>query len=125
MKLARLATHETVSIDHRRLGDIVAELGISGAHNVIGLAVEQIALALVALRDLAVAGDMESAAQQADRLSRLAWQVGFLSLAAVAMDVMATAERHDHPAFAATVARLGRVGNKSLTDVWEMEALSG
>jgi len=52
-------------------------------------------------------------------MSRLAWQIGLLSLAGVAMDLGSCIERGDEPAIAAIRARLMRVGNRSLTEIWE------
>ena len=57
-------------------------------------------------------------------MSRLAWQIGLLSLAGVAMDLGSTAERGDVPALAAIRARLLRVGNRSLTAIWDRTALA-
>lgn len=125
MKIERLANREAVWIDDRRLEDIVNELGCAAAQNVVGLAMEQIALAMTELRDLAVSGALEAAAVRADRLSRLAWQVGLVSLAGVAVDVAIAADRGDHPAFAATVARMMRVGNQSVTEIWDAGGLRG
>lgn len=125
MKIKRLATCEAVRIDDHRVGEIVNELGVTSAQHVIGLAMEQIALAMTELRDLALTGALEAAALRADRLSRLAWQVGLVSLAGVAVDVATAAERSDHPAFSATVSRLMRVGNQSVTEIWDTGGLSG
>ncbi len=55
----------------------------------------------------------------AEQLARLAWQVGLVTLAGVAVDVGSCAERQDKNALAATSARLHRIGNRSLTEIWE------
>ena len=52
-------------------------------------------------------------------LSRLAWQVGLTSLAGVAVDVAACAERRDGIGLSATLAWLMRIGNRSLTEIWD------
>lgn len=114
-----LAVDEPVRVDARRVGDIVNELGQVAAQNVIGMALEQLAGALTAIDDAILRGDMADTVLNADRLSRLAWQVGLTSLSGVAVDLGACAERRDLGALAAVRARLMRVGNRSLTQIWE------
>lgn len=118
-QITALAVSEPVRVDARRVGDIVSELGETAAQNVIGLALEQLAGALTATDAALEAGDLAEAVAHADRLSRLAWQIGLLSLAGVAMDLGSCAERRDMGALAAVRARLLRVGNRSLTAIWD------
>ena len=117
--VAALAVAEPVSVDERRLQDIVNELGEVAAEGLIQLALEQMALAVHALQADARSGNNFATVEQAQRLSRLAWQVGLVSLAGVAVDVGSCAERQDRTALAATSARLHRIGNRSLTEIWE------
>ncbi|MDO5613308.1 MAG: hypothetical protein Q4G14_08715 [Paracoccus sp. (in: a-proteobacteria)] len=114
-----LAVNEPVRVDARRVGDIVNELGEAAAQTVIGLALEQLATALTAIDEAAGRDDLADTITQADRLSRLAWQVGLTSLAGVAADLAGCAERRDSGALAAVRARLMRVGNRSLTQIWD------
>lgn len=123
-QIKALAMSEPVRVDARRVGDIVNELGESAAQNVIGLALEQLATALTAADTALEAGDLAQAVAHADRLSRLAWQIGLLSLAGVAMDLGSCAERRDMGALAAVRARLMRVGNRSLTAIWDRGGIS-
>lgn len=118
-KIARLAVAECVTIDMRRLEEIVKELGESTAVHVIGAALEQLALALTDTVAAAEARELTRVVDNADRLSRLAWQVGLVTLAGVAVDVGSCAERRDDDALAATAARLKRIGNQSLTQIWD------
>lgn len=118
-QITALAVTEPVRVDARRVGDIVGELGETAAQNVIGLALEQLATILTATDAALEANDLARAATHADRLSRLAWQIGLLSLAGVAMDLGSCAERRDMGALAAVRARLMRVGNRSLTAIWD------
>lgn len=114
-----LAMHEAVLVDTQRLGEIVDELGETAAQNIICAALEQLAAALADTREAAMAGDTARLAERAEMLSRLAWQVGLTSLAGVAIDVVACAERRDATGLAATLARLMRIGNRSLTEIWD------
>lgn len=118
-QLTVLGVQEPVRVDAHRLGEIVGELGESAAQTIICAALEQLAAALAAARETAMAGDMEGLSERAELLSRLAWQVGLPSLASVAIDVVTCAERGDNTALAATLARLMRIGNRSLTEIWD------
>ena len=123
-QIMALAVSEPVRVDSRRLGDIVTELGETAAQNVIGLALEQLAAALTAADKAIRASDLPEGARQCDLLARLAWQIGLLSLAGVAMDLGACADKRDRVAIAAVHARLMRVGNRSLTAIWDCNQLA-
>ncbi|MFV0385652.1 hypothetical protein [Paracoccus sp. (in: a-proteobacteria)] len=123
-QISSLAVSEPIRVDARRVGDIVNELGEQAAQNVLGLALEQLAWALTATDEALEQGDMAQAVAHADRLSRLAWQVGLLSLAGVAMDLGNCAERRDASALAAVRARMMRVGNSSLTTIWDRAGIT-
>ena len=123
--LTVLAMQEPVQVDVRRLGEIVNELGESAAQTIICAAMEQLAAALAGAREAAMAGDMARLAERAELLSRLAWQVGLPGLAGVAVDVLACAERRDATGLAATLARMMRIGNRSLTEIWDGPLPSG
>lgn len=118
-QVTALAVAEAIQVDARRVGDIVNELGEHAAQNVIGMALEQMAVLLTEVEQSLHQGQLADAVQRAERLSRLAWQVGLSSLAGVAVDLASCAERQDMCALPAVGARLARVGNLSLTEVWE------
>lgn len=120
-QITALAVDEAVKVDARRVGDIVHELGEQAAQNVIGLALEQMAQLLMSIEAALETDDMAETVKQAERLSRLAWQVGLPSLAGVAVDLAACADRCDIHALMAVRARLTRVGNRSLTEIWETD----
>lgn len=121
-QVTALAVDEAIQVDARRVGDIVNELGEHAAQNVIGLALEQMAVLLTDVDASLDADRLADAVQQAERLSRLAWQVGLSSLAGVAVDLASCAERRDLASLRAVQARLARVGNLSLTEVWECDS---
>ena len=118
-KIAVLTVDETVRIELQRLEQIIQELGEATAAQVIGAALEQLALALTRTLAAGEAGDAAGVVTHAEQLARLAWQVGLVTLAGVAVDVGSCAERQDRTALAATSARLHRIGNRSLTEIWE------
>lgn len=118
-ELTVLTMTEKVQIDSRRLAEIVDELGETAAHDVLTLALEQLARGLQDLRAAAAQGDAAALAMRAEMLARLAWQLGMTSLAGVAVDVAVCAERRDDVGLAATLGRLLRIGNRSLTEIWD------
>lgn len=123
-QVTTLAMWEQVRVDTRRVATIVNELGETSARNVIELALEQLAAKLTAVDQALRQGDLAQAASDAERVARLAWQIGLLSLAGVAMDLGSCADRGDQVALAAVQARLMRVGNRSLTAIWDRTALA-
>lgn len=118
-QIARLSVDEPVNIDMKRLEEIISELGENNASDVIGAALEQLALALDRTLTAIERRDLGRVVAHAERLSRLSWQVGLVTLAAVAVDVGRCAERRDLRALGATGARLDRIGNRSLTEIWD------
>ncbi|MBU2957180.1 hypothetical protein Q4511_09045 [Paracoccus sp. 1_MG-2023] len=123
-KIAALAVSEPVRVDGRRIADIEAKMGEGAAHAVIGLVLEQLACLLTDADAALSEGRLPDALPLAERMSRLSWQIGLLSLAGVAMDLGAAGARADGPALAAIHARLMRVGNRSLTAIWDRTAMA-
>lgn len=117
--IATLSMKDAIRIDIQRLEQIVGALGEDCAAQVICTALEELALALRHTVIAAQNDDLGAIVRHADQLSRLAWQVGLVTLAGVAVDVGACAEARDSIALASTVARLQRTGNQSLTQLWD------
>ncbi|MDO5642879.1 MAG: hypothetical protein Q4G26_10925 [Paracoccus sp. (in: a-proteobacteria)] len=117
--VAALSMGEPVSVDEGRLQDIVNELGERAAEGLIQLALEQMALGVHSLRGAVRQGDAPAIVAQAERLSRLAWQIGLVTLAGVAVDIAACARCGDPVALDAVMARLVRVADRSLLDIWD------
>lgn len=115
--IAILHISEGVDITQRRIEDIISELGAVAARHLIDTALTQLALALSATLLAAQIGDLARVTSQAERVSRLAWQVGLISLASVAVDVGRCAEKRDPQALSATLARMQRIGYASLAQI--------
>ena len=118
-KIAPLGVVEPIRVDAGRIQNIVNELGEVAAEGVIQMALEQMATSVEGLLESARQGDDAAIVAQAERLSRLAWQVGLVSLAGVAIDVADCARRNEAVALTATLARAVRVANRSLTEIWD------
>ena len=117
--VAALGVNENVRVDNGRVRDIVTELGEVAAGGVLQVALEQMAMAVQGLRDDAGQGDMRAVIRNGERLSRLAMQVGLVSLADVARCVANCACAGDIVALGATLSRMERVANISLIEIWE------
>lgn len=116
-EFAVLRMSEGVRVDAYRVLEIYDQLGESAAEVVLGRAMEELA---VALRDLSE-DRCDDPLLLADRITALAWQVGLPTLARVAADVVDCQERGDDTGRAATLARLSRVANRSLTAIWDFQ----
>jgi len=115
---------EGVRLDPVRLVALYAELGEARAEVVIGRAMEELAAKLLALQRVASAQARAPVIAGADQLCALAAQVGMTSLVDVGHDVAACAQAGDAAALAATLARLVRIGDRSLTAVWDLQDMS-
>lgn len=117
--MTQLAIAECVHIDTQRLTDIINDLGAASARTMISMSLQQVKAGLSILNKAVNGGDLDAISKAADRVSRDAWQVGLVTLSAVAVDVTDCATRGDRPALAAVLARLDRVSTQSLSKMWE------
>ncbi|WP_147126299.1 hypothetical protein [Shimia ponticola] len=100
------------------------QLGESGAQGVICRAMEEIANRLSLIERCYYQRDMEALWRASKGLIGIADQVGLETVARVAGDVAGSAKVGDDTALAATLARLIRLGDRSLTVVWDVPELS-
>lgn len=114
---------EQVRVDARRVGDIVDELGEITARSVLEIALERMAASLKEAESAIQKKDLPLTIEHAEKVSRLAWQIGLVSLSSVALDLVNCARKRDETALSAVSARLMRVGNQSLTSIWDSIAL--
>jgi len=119
--LAWLVHEEGVRLDGERLVALYAELGEAGAEAVICRAMEDLATALADLQRLMVIRDLAEMPGRARTLARVAGDLGMESLCRVAMDAAVCAGRGDVAALTAVLARLVRIGDRSLTAVWDLQ----
>jgi predicted pyridoxine 5'-phosphate oxidase superfamily flavin-nucleotide-binding protein len=68
--------------------------------------------------------DWQELRKNSRSLIAIADQVGLQKMAAVANDVMSAVDQADPVAIAATLTRLIRVGERSLTAIWDVQDLS-
>lgn len=115
---------ENVSLDPQKLADLYSQLGETSAEDVVCRAIEELAVRLTHCERLWRQNDIEQLRKSARSLIAISDQVGMTDMANIAKDVTSAIDSNDHPAVAATLFRLIRVGEGSLTAVWEQQDLS-
>ncbi len=120
---------EPVRLDKVRLAEIVARLGPRGADDMVSRAMEELAVQLARVHKNYGRARMGDVVEAAAVVARIAAHVGMPGLSRVARDVGWLARparsRNNDVALAATVARLVRIGEDSLMQVWDLQDLSG
>ncbi len=119
-----LVQKEVVRLNASRLEELYAQLGEAGAEDVVCRALEELALRLSHTERCYREDRMGDMRKSARSLVAIADQIGMQALSRVAADVTIAADRCDHVAIAATLSRLLRIGDCSLSEVWEMQDLS-
>jgi len=123
-QIAMLVFEEKVRLESDRLAELYAQLGEAGAQDVVCRAMEELAVRLAHIDEAFRTCKLTALHKGAKGLIGIAEQVGMQRLADVARDVCSCAEDPDPVALGATMARLQRVGDRSLTAVWDLQDLS-
>ncbi|MEM9575500.1 MAG: hypothetical protein AAF999_00660 [Pseudomonadota bacterium] len=123
-QVLKIRLKETVHVDQDKLGALYAELGEAAAEDVVCRAMEELALRLSHCSRLHSAGQWEELRKCARSLIAISEQIGMLVLARVAHDVLEALDAHDVPAVAATLSRLLRIGEQSLTAIWDLQDIT-
>ncbi|MBE1285110.1 MAG: hypothetical protein GJ676_17490 [Rhodobacteraceae bacterium] len=111
-------------MDPEKLEDLSRQLGESSAQDVVCRAIEELAVRLAHCERLWRAQDQVKLRKSARSLVAISEQIGMNALARVARDVTQAIDAEDYPAIGATVFRLMRVGERSLTAVWDMQDMT-
>lgn len=119
-----LVLDEVIRMDSDSLTDLYVELGEAGAEDVICRAMEELAVRLGHAERMYREGEIELLRKSVRSMAAIADQIGLHLLARVARDVTATIDNADTIALAATLARLLRIGDRSLTAIWDTRDLS-
>jgi hypothetical protein len=120
----KIGLKEKVQVDQDQLVALYAELGEAGAEDVVCRAMEELALRLSHCNRLHVSGNTGDLRKCARSLIAIAEQIGMHKLARVAQNVIFAIDSEDAVAIAATLARLLRVGEQSLTAIWDLQDLT-
>ncbi|SMX46792.1 hypothetical protein MAA8898_03526 [Maliponia aquimaris] len=111
-------------MDPAQIETLRSDLGRPAAEDVVCRAMEELAQRLCHLQQQAQSGPREDLHKGLRALAAIADQIGLCSMSRVAHDVMTCIELGDVVAEAATMARLARIGERSLTALWDVNEFS-
>jgi hypothetical protein len=119
-----LKQDEAVGLNAARLEELYVQLGEVGAENVVCRALEELAARLSHTERCYREGRSMDLRKSARSLVAISDQIGMQMLSRVAGDVTICADSGDSVALAATLSRLLRIGERSLSEIWDMQDLS-
>ncbi|WP_420861565.1 hypothetical protein [Algirhabdus cladophorae] len=123
MEQVAILTHEErVHFDPDRLTELYAELGELAAETVVCRALEELSIKLRRIEAAFWSRDIKTVHDNASGLIEVAEQIGMHSLARVASDVAGCVASGDVVALGGTLARLLRVGDQSLSTIWDEQS---
>lgn len=120
----KIGLKESVRVDHDRLGALYAQLGEAAAEDVVCRAMEELALRLSHCSRLHTDKNWDDLRKCARSLIAISDQIGMFALARVSADVINCIDAGDTTATAATLARLLRIGEQSLTAIWDLQDIT-
>nr|WP_306151641.1 hypothetical protein [Roseovarius sp. MMSF_3281] len=123
-QVTMLTQDEVVRLDPDRLEDLYDQLGERGAESVVCRALEELAARLSHTERCYRERRTEDMRKSARSLIAIAEQIGMWMLANVARDVTQCIDASDAVALGAVLARLLRIGERSLSEVWELQDMS-
>ncbi|MDQ2094125.1 hypothetical protein [Rhodalgimonas zhirmunskyi] len=119
-----LAQNEAAGLDSEKLEALYRQLGDSSAEDVVCRAMEELALRLSQVERYFRANEIDEMRKGARSIAAIAEQIGMAALSRVAQQLHQCASTNDTVAQAAVLARLIRVGERSLMEIWELQDLS-
>jgi hypothetical protein len=115
---------ENVRLDPDKLGELYTQLGETAAEDVVCRAIEELAVRLTHCERLWRQNNMADLRKNARSLIAIADQIGMSAMAMIARDVTHAVDNEDVAAIASILFRLLRVGERSLTAVWDQQDLT-
>lgn len=116
---------EAIQLDDDHLGALYAQLGESHADSVVSRALEELANRLSLIERSYYRQNLAALAKASKGLIGIADQIGMPGLATAAGNVSDLAQSADEPALSAALARLVRIGDRSLAAIWEVQDMNG
>lgn len=123
-RVTLLAYSETVRVESEQLDGLYSQLGTSGAEDVVCRAMEDIALRMNKTVRQYRDGEFKALRKNARSLVAIADQIGLSGLSSVARDVTNCIDDGDHVALSAVLNRFLRVGERSMTAIWDLRDIS-
>lgn len=119
-----LKMNEIVMVDPSKMSDLFDVHGQIGAEVFVGRALETLSDAIGRVEDAYVEQDLKTLVHNAQKLVTVGDQLGMTSLASVSRDVVICAKAAEIIPLAATLGRLIRISEHSLTAIWDMENIT-
>ncbi len=123
-KVTQLRLSEHVQVNYDRLDALYSEMDPVNAEDVVCRAMEELALRMAHCDRLYRAGDLSGLGKSSKSLIAIADQIGMDVMSRVARDVTACANDGNPVALSATMGRLMRTGEGSLTAIWELQDIT-
>ena len=120
-----LPLEEPARFNPGQLEHLCARMGETRAEAEVGHALNRLSNLLAEVDVLRHTGPQDALQQALTALVEDAQLIGMASLARVGRHVLDCLESGDPTALAATVARLDRIGERSIHAIWDLEDLSG
>ncbi|WP_322867637.1 hypothetical protein U5922_016365 [Aquicoccus sp. G2-2] len=124
MNVSILAQDEPVQVDSAKLEALYRQLGDASAEDIMCRAMEELAVRLSQAEAFFRGGKTEDLRKTARLIAAISEQIGMQMLSVVGTHVVQCIEAGDDIALAAVLARLIRVGERSLTEIWELQNFS-
>ena len=119
--ITQIKPQESVAVDSERLKALYAQLGDVSAEDVVCRAMEELALRLSFCDRLHRTTALVELRKSVRSLIARADQIGMSAVSEVAVHVTNCIDQNDRIALAATMGRLTRVGEESLTAIWDLQ----
>ncbi len=123
-QVARLSPAEPAAVDPDRLAQLYERFGTRRGEDLVCRAMEELAFGLGQAGRLYEAGDRTELRRCARALATLADEIGMTALRRVAESVALCIDNADAVALAAVLARMARVGERSLYAIWDLQDLT-
>ncbi|EAU46873.1 hypothetical protein [Salipiger bermudensis] len=123
-QVARLSLAEPASVDPDRLAQLYERFGAQRGEDLVCRAMEELAFRLGQAGRLYEAGDRLELRRCAGILAALADEIGMTALRRVAESVAFCIDSADAVALSAVLARMARVGERSLYAIWDLQDLT-
>lgn len=122
-QVLQLRLSESVMLDHGQLGTLYAQLGTASAEDVVCRAIEELANRMSECERFYRMRQLAELRKHARSLIAISEQLGMHALGDAARSVTECIDNADHVALAATLSRMLRIGDQSLTAVWDQSDL--
>jgi hypothetical protein len=123
-QITQLRPAEQVDLDHNQLSTLYSQLGPAGAEDVVCRAMEELALRLSHCERLFRISNWAELRKSARSLVAIADQIGMTGVSSVAHAVTDCIDSKNDVAVVATMHRLMRIGEGSLTAIWELQDMT-